>query len=248
VKASTPEFAALLREYNADLFVVAAYGEIVKQLILDLPRLGCINVHASLLPKYRGAAPIQRCLMDGERETGITIIEMVLAMDAGEMLGQTVVPIPPEMNAGELEEALKLAAGPLLLTVIDALQQGNARRIPQEASKVSLAPKLIPEEEKIDWSLSAVQVHDKIRALSPVPGAWCSIRLGNIEKRIKIFSSRVEADQIAPGASQVEGSQTWRVGCGNGSLCLLDVQLEGKRRMDVGTFLRGLQAPLTMTR
>lgn len=243
-KASTPEFAELLRAYNADLFIVVAYGEIIKQNILSLPKRGCINVHASLLPAYRGAAPMQRALMDGVKETGITIIDMVLQMDAGDMLHQVKVPVPDEMTLGALDEALCKAAESALLTVLHAFETGTVKRMPQDPALVTFAAKITPEAEQIHWDQSAQKIHNQIRALSPTPGAWCLVRIGAQEKRLKIKRSTVVPNQSAsPGTTLSFGKEGWIVACGEGALSLLEVQLEGKKTLLVEEFLRGTQQP-----
>ncbi len=233
IKASTPEVADQLRTYQPDLFVVVAYGEIIKQLILDIPRHGAINVHASLLPKYRGAAPMQRCLMHGESETGVTIMQMVLGMDAGDILEMATLPIPEEMTLGELDLKLSEIAGPALLKVIKDLSR--IKPLEQNHSQATFAPKITAEEEKIDWNKSAEEIHNLIRALSPSPGAWSLVEIGGEKKRMKIKKSKVIKGEPNP--------KDWIVPCGQGSLCLLEVQLEGKKTLPAQDFLRGVQKP-----
>ena len=173
LKASLPEFIEDLQRVKGDLYVVVAYGEILKQSILDLPKKGCVNIHASLLPKYRGAAPIQRCLMAGEEETGITIIEMVAAMDAGPILAQESIPIPLELTFGELEPQLCQLGAKLILDVIKKYSEGDVIKKEQDHGLATFAPKILPEDEKIHWERSAFAVNNQIRALSqnPAPGA-----------------------------------------------------------------------------
>lgn len=243
-KASTAEFAQVLRTYDADLFVVVAYGEILKQNILDLPKLDAINVHASLLPKYRGAAPIQRCLMEGCTESGITIIEMVLAMDAGDMLEIVKTPISPEMTFGELEKKLCELAGPALLKVIGDFKKGSVKRIPQDPALVTLAPKITPSEEQIDWKKGAAQIHNQIRALSPRPGAWCFVQSGTEKKRLKILRSKISTQREGTQAQVLSwNKEACIVACGEGALQLLEVQLEGKKALPIEDFIRGLPTP-----
>ncbi len=248
LKASTPEIAEQLKSYQADLFLVVAYGEIIKKNILDIPRLGCVNIHASLLPKYRGAAPIQRCLMAGESKTGITLIDMTPEMDAGDMLAQSEIPLPPEMNFAELDHKLcELACGLTLATLTD-LTHGKVLRVPQDHSKVTFAPKLTPEEEKIDWAKSATEIFNLIRALSPTPCAWCSVLLGQEEKRLKIKRAELihEPHNQPPKTLLAFGKQGWIVACGSGALRLTEIQLEGKRAMPAEEFLKGVHHPLAM--
>ncbi len=224
LKASSAEFASSL--VSADFFVVVAYGEIIKQNLLSMPRLGCINIHASLLPSFRGAAPMQRALMAGCHETGITIIEMTPQMDAGDILAQEAIPIPESMTLGELEALLR----PLAVRLVCDVIEGTAVKIPQDPTQVTLAPKLTPEEERIDWSRSAAAIHNQVRALSPLPGAWCQLRLGETVKRLKIKRSRV----------CLPDQKGWVVACSEGFLELLEVQLEGKKEMSAAECLRGL--------
>jgi methionyl-tRNA formyltransferase len=234
-KASAPEFASTLTDYQADLFVVVAYGEIIKKNLLEMPRLGCINIHASLLPKFRGAAPIQRSLMAGEKETGITIIEMVLQMDAGDILAIESIPVDEEMTFGELEPKLCELGIKLLFQVLEDFKKNTVSKVPQDHALATLAPKLTPEDEKINWSLSASHIHNQIRALSPSPSAWCQITLGEDLKRLKIKKAKVVSEKSQEG---------WVVPCGQGALELQEVQLEGKKAMSAQDFLRGLHTPI----
>jgi methionyl-tRNA formyltransferase len=246
-KASTPEFEAILRSYQADLFVVVAYGEIIKQHILDLPKLDCINIHASLLPKYRGAAPIQRALMDGVSETGMTIIQMTSKMDAGDILAIQSLPVPDEMTFGELEPALCQLGCELVRRVIHDYEVGSVTRIPQDPAQATLAAKLMPQDEEIDWKRSASAVHNQIRALSPFPSAWFKIKLGEEEKRVKIKKSLVApADNAHPGQVLRLDKDGWVVACGHGALQLLEVQMEGKKVMSAVDFIKGLHRALSI--
>ncbi|HEY5259986.1 MAG TPA: methionyl-tRNA formyltransferase [Rhabdochlamydiaceae bacterium] len=246
-KASTPEFADILSTYGADLFVVVAYGEIIKQNILDIPKWGCINIHASLLPKYRGAAPIQRSLFAGDPFTGITIIDMVLKMDAGDMLGTAQVAVPPSMTCGELEEKLIAASCPLLLNILHDFENGTVKRISQDPEGVTFAQKITPEDEKIYWTESAADLHNRIRALSPAPGAWCRVWVGDEEKRLKIKrSAPVLTKNGTPGEILVfDAKEGLQVGCGQGALALLEVQLEGKKTMKIEDFIKGIRSSIS---
>jgi methionyl-tRNA formyltransferase len=230
---------------DADLFVVVAYGEILKQNILDLPRSGAINVHASLLPKYRGAAPMQRCLMDGCKETGVTIMNMVLEMDAGDMLKTVTLPIPEEMTRGELEERLWELSAPALVQVIQEIENGSVKKTAQNPAQVTFAPKIKPEEEEIHWSAPATKIHNQIRGLSPAPGAWCFTKVGEEKKRLKIKRSKVVREMSGkPGQILVQDKKQLIVACGENALSLIEVQLEGKKSLPIGDFLRGLQETL----
>lgn len=216
----------------------------MKTSLLNVPHLAPINVHASLLPKWRGAAPIQRSLMAGEIETGITIMKMVLQLDAGDMLDSVKVPIPLEMTHGELEHALALAAQEPLLRVLTQFQEGNVHATAQDASLVTFAAKITPAETEIDWSKDAFRIHNQIRALSPNPGAWTWVEIGGQRKKFKIKRTRPLPNQPStPKQTILLNSKEWLVGCGQGNLSLLEVQLEGKKVLPIGDFLRGLQHP-----
>jgi methionyl-tRNA formyltransferase len=241
VKASADDFVALMQSLSPDLFVVASYGEIMKTSLLNVPRLGPINVHASLLPKWRGAAPIQRSLMAGERETGVTLMKMVLQLDAGDMLDVAKVAVPLEMSHGELEHALALASKEPLLRVLSKLEKGSMHAIPQDASKATFAPKITPEDAIIDWNRPAFDIHNQIRALSPDPGAWTMIEIGGQTKKLKIKrSSIMEHSSSTPKETHLLTQKEWVVGCGKNLLSFLEVQLEGKKTLPIGDFLRGL--------
>lgn len=235
-KASSDEFVALMQSLSPDIFVVAAYGEIMKTPLLNVPRLGPINVHASLLPKWRGAAPIQRSLMAGESKTGVTIMKMVLKMDAGDMLDVAVVDVPLEMNHKELEERLAEAAKEPLFRVLSKLTAGTLEGEPQDPSQVTYAAKITAADTPIDWTKSALEIHNQIRALAPAPGAWTQIKLDEETKKLKIKRSLpVKCPQ------NLLTQNEWIVECGEDYLSLLEVQLEGKKTLPIGDFLRGLQ-------
>lgn len=240
-KASTDEFASTLRALNPDVFVVVAYGEIIKQNLLSTPHLGCINIHASLLPKFRGAAPIQRSIMAGEKETGITIIEMVMALDAGPMIEKVAVPIGEDTTFGELELSLQEAACIALDKALKAFAEGRVKKEVQNEKESTYAAKLMPGEEKISWNLPSEKVHNLIRALSPAPGAWCVIRIGDQEKRLKIKRTRLRHDLHGePGQILIQNKDSLVIACKQGALEILEVQLEGKKTLAISEFLRGL--------
>ena len=232
-KASTAEFCQTLLGLKSDLFVVVAYGEIIKQMLLDLPPMGCINVHYSLLPKWRGAAPMQHSLMNGDKKTGVTIIEMVLAMDAGDILGVSEISVPQDMTLGELSEKLCEIAPPLLLDVMEKIETKTIKPESQDESQITLAPKITPEMCRIDWSKSAQDIHNQIRGLSPKPGAYTTIEVHGVEKRLKILRS-------APTDEPVHYSKSgWILATPDGHLKLLEVQPEGKKAMDIKSFIAG---------
>lgn len=246
-KASTDEFVAEMAKYEPEFFVVIAYGEIVGQRLLDIPKILPINIHASLLPKYRGAAPIQRCLMDGAKESGVTIMEMVRKMDAGDMLEVVKIPIPEEMTAGELEAEMEKVAGQALLSVMKKFKNGEGRKTPQNKENVTYAPKILSEDRNISWERDGWEIHNQIRALSPRPGACCQVKIQGATKRLIIRRSRaIEEVKSTPKATLKFESGEWIVGCGSGALSLLELQLEGKKSLPIEEFLLGFSSPLEL--
>jgi len=238
---SDPAFAPTLAAFHADLFVVVAYGEIIKQHLLDMPKMGCINLHASLLPYYRGAAPIQRAIMNGETETGVTIMHMVKKMDAGDMIEQVKVPIHIDDSFTDIELKLKNCGSEALLKVIHAIEQGKAKRIPQDHTQATHAPKIELEDCQIDWTKPALSIHNLVRAVSPEPGAWCLVEIKGQKKRLKIFRSQlVESVSDSPGTILSYGKNGLVVACGEHALRLIDIQLEGKKAMSAEELMRGI--------
>lgn len=241
IKASDPLFLSQLKSLNADLYVVVAFGQILPESLLDIPPLGCINVHASLLPKYRGAAPIHRVLMEGEAKTGIAIQKMVKQLDAGDVIRAAEWPISEEMTFGELEAALCELSKGLLLEVIQSYKEGIPQAKAQNSNNVTYAPKIAPEEAKMDWGKRAAELHNLVRAFNPKPGAWSWFEINGEKKRIKILRTRVSEERgVAGKIVRVSGNEVV-VGSGFGSLALLEVQPEGKPKMSVVDWLRGLK-------
>ena len=239
-KASEPSFQKILASYKADLFVVVAYGEIIKENLLKTPRFGAINLHTSLLPKYRGAAPIQFALLNGEAVTGVTVIEMDVKMDAGDIIAQKSIPIDDEINFEALEKKLLVLGKNLLFEVILDYEKGKVCKRKQNALEASYVQKITPEMGEIFWERSAEELHNQVRALSPKPGAWSLIKIGEKIKRLKILKSRVFGSLQGPcGKALICDRKRWVIGCGVGALELLEVQLEGKKRLSVLEFLRG---------
>ncbi len=239
---SAPEFADTLKQYDADLFVVVAYGEIIKQHLLDMPHLGCINVHPSLLPKYRGAAPIQRSIINGELVTGVTIMHMARKMDAGDIIEVVEVPIEPNITFPELEQTLCSAGCQSLLHVLQQFEENknNVKQIPQDHEKATYAPKIELEDCELNWSLPALQLHNLIRGVTPDPGAWCYVTLRGQRKRLRILSSDVVSDeQGSPGKILVYGKEGFVVACGDQALRIISLQLEGKKAMSAKEFMHG---------
>lgn len=248
-KISTPEYAEKLKAFNADVFVVVAYGEIVKESILSIPPQGCINVHASLLPKYRGAAPMHRAIINGEVETGVTIMEMVAAMDAGDILYQIKTPISRDMNVGELEKILEKIGGEALLETLQNLKAKRAGKQVQDEHLVTYAPKITSDECEVLWNKPAVVIHHLVRGVTPFPGAWCRVRFDKStdseEKRLKIKKTVVVSEfaDASPGSIVKYTGDEWWVATGQGIIQLLEVQLEGKKAVSASEFIRGYSQP-----
>lgn len=240
---SAPEHIPFLEAFQADLFVVVAYGEIIKQHLLDMPKIACINVHASLLPAYRGAAPIQRSIINGEVETGITIMHMAKKMDAGDIISMEKVVIGPELTYAELEEELCKVGCEQLLKVIHDFEKGISTRTPQDHAQATLAPKIELEDCEIDWGKSAQEIHNLVRGVNPHPGAWCQIRVKGRDKRLKVIKTKVISltDQKMRGAIHFCKKDGLSIVCGQGELKLLYVQLEGKKAMTAEEFMHGLK-------
>ncbi len=236
-RLKTPEFLAAFAELRPDLGVVAAYGKILPESVIQVPRLGLINVHASLLPKYRGAAPIQRAVMNGDRETGVTIMRIVRELDAGAMFARIAVAIGPDDTAGEVEHALAAEGGRLLVDVVDRIADGTAREEPQDDRHATYAPKIVREEGVIDWSRPATALHDQVRGLTPWPRAWThheGARLILVRTHVDDPTVRAEAGTVIEAAGDRLLVQT-----GQGTLLIASIQPEGKRAMSAREFLAG---------
>lgn len=237
----TAEFAAELSALRADIGVVAAYGQILTQPLLDTPRLGMINVHASLLPRYRGAAPVHRAVINGDRETGITIMRMVRALDAGPMIAVARVPIGPEQTSDELEGELAGAGSRLLVRTIDDIAAARAIDAPQDDAAATYAPRLAKDDGRIDWHWPAARIHNLIRGLHPWPHA---VTFANGKRLILHRSRAAEASSgKTPGTILDAAAEGIRVATGDGVLELVEIQAEGGRPMPAREFLAG--HPLT---
>lgn len=227
-----------IKAWRPDLIVTAAYGQILPSSLLDLPRLGCINVHASLLPKYRGGAPIHQAIINGEQETGVTIMYMVEKLDAGDILTQVKVPIEDDDDVGSLHDKLSAAGATLLKETIPLLEKGMITPKPQDESQATFAPTLTREDEKIDWQEESAVVYNHIRGLSPFPGAYTVMNGSGI----KVWQAKKTDDFPAGEAGQVYRLDDEGIGvvCGDGKGILLTViQPSGKRKMNASDFLRG---------
>ena len=238
VDPHSPEFVADLRRLQPDVGIVVSYGVILKPELIALPRLGMINAHASLLPLYRGAAPIQRAIRDGRTSTGVSIMRIVEALDAGDVMLQKETAIGPAENAGQLRERLAELSGVALLEALALLAAGKAEFVPQDHQQATYAPKVEKEHGVIDWSLPAREVDRLVRAMTPKPGA--QTRLGN--KRFIVIAGTVEQDLYGmgiPGALQSAGEEGIRVCTGKDLFRITRIKPDNGRNMTAGEFVRG---------
>ena len=237
VRVREEGFVDLLRGYQPDVIVVVAFGQILPESILELPQYGCLNVHASLLPRYRGAAPIQWVVIDGEQETGVTIMQMDKGLDTGDMLARTVIAIDARETGESLHDKLTLLGGPLLLDVLHQLEEGKAVREKQDDSKSCYAHMLTKELGRIDWHKDAGSIERLIRGLNSWPSAYTSYK----GKTLKIWQADVVAgDPTAiPGTIIAVDKTSFTVQTGRDALRILELQLQGKKRMQVQAFLLG---------
>lgn len=227
----TPEARADFVALNADIAVVVAYGLILPQGILDAPAKGCLNIHASLLPRWRGAAPIHRAIMAGDTETGICIMQMDAGLDTGPVILRHAIPIMPQDTTGDLQGRLAALGAEMILKALDVSLPAQ----PQSADGVTYAGKIDKAEGRVDWAVPAKEVDRKIRGLSPFPGAWCMVA----GERLKLLQSHVADGQGAPG--HVLGTLT--IACGTGAVAITQAQRAGKRAMPSEDILRGWELP-----
>ncbi|MCO4054873.1 MAG: methionyl-tRNA formyltransferase [Bosea sp.] len=230
-----PEQAAFAA-HDADLAIVVAYGLILPRPILDAPRLGCVNLHASLLPRWRGAAPIQRAVMAGDRESGVCVMRMEEGLDTGPVGMVEKVSLGPDMTSGELHDQLAVLGADLMVRAVAAMTRGSLKFTPQTGAGVTYAAKLTNQDGLIDWARPASALHDQVRGLSPFPGAYVDIDLGKGPERLKLLKTRVGTGAGAPGTLLDEAGT---VACAEGALRLLTVQRAGKAAMPAEDFLRG---------
>jgi len=236
-RLNDPGFMTNLTTIDADLGVVAAYGKILTDAVLAQPRLGLINVHASLLPKYRGAAPVHRAVIAGERETGVTIMRVLKALDAGPMLAKAWRAIGPEETSEEVERDLARVGATLMMSTLDAISRGEAIETPQDESQATYAPRLMKNEGVLDWSQPAARIHDRIRGLHPWPLAFTFL---NDRRVILRRSTGAAGNQIAEPGVVIEASgDRLVVATGSGALAIGELQLEGRRPMTAREFLAG---------
>lgn len=249
VKIKTAEAIEALRQYEADIYIVAAFGQILSQEILDIPQYGCVNIHASLLPKYRGAAPIQWAILEGETETGITVMQMNAGLDTGDMLTKKTVQITAADTGESLHDKLSRAGAELIVETLPLIEQGKITPQTQDDTQSSYARMLNKSMGCIDWNKSAVEIERQIRALNSWPSAYTTYR----DKTMKLWEARVETikDAGEQGVSEDKAAEAGRIAAvekdcvkvmtGDGLLCITSVQLAGKKRMAVKEFLLGYQ-------
>lgn len=245
VKIKTPESIKELKKYEADAFVVAAFGQILSQEILDMPKYGCINIHASLLPKYRGAAPINWCIIDGEKETGVTIMQMDAGIDTGDMLSKVVVPIEEKETAESLFDKLSVAGAKLLIETLPQIEAGTIVPEKQDDSQSNYAKMMQKSLGCIDWTKDAVSIERLVRGLNSWPSAYTYCG----EKSVKIWNCDVieGTSDETPGTIVNVTKDAIDVATGNGLIRILELQLEGKKRMDTKSFLLGNNWQKSMT-
>ena len=254
-KVREASFVEVLKGLEADVYVVIAFGQILPKAVLELPKYGCINIHASLLPKYRGAAPIQWCVIDGERETGITTMMMDVGLDPGDMLEKAVIPIEEKETGGSLHDKLSMAGGDLILSTLKKLEEGTLVRTPQTDEGTCYAKMLTKSLGDIDWNQDAVSIERLIRGLNPWPSAytmwngktikiWAADVIAGREAAEFLSESGVPAETgTAPGTVVCSDKRGLVVCTGGGLLSIRELQMEGKKRMDTPAFLRGYPIP-----
>jgi len=235
-RIKSTDAVAEIRALAPDVIVIMAYGQILPRAVLEIPRIACLNLHASLLPRHRGAAPIQAAIVAGDRETGISVMYMDEGLDTGDVLLQKRIEIAPGETGGSLHDRLAQIAPIALKEALSELEDGSAPRTPQDSSAASYAPKLEREHGRIDWNESATVIERKIRAFDPWPGAFTILRddVGR-ERKLKIFRAHIAGE--SPGGSLLAK---------DGAISLDEVQLDGKRRMSGVEFLRGYHGPLRL--
>jgi methionyl-tRNA formyltransferase len=232
------EIVETLRSHGADVFVVVAYGMILPQAVLDIPELGCLNLHASLLPRWRGAAPIQRAIIAGDAETGVAVMKMEAGLDTGPVAMVERIAITPDMNAGELHDRLKVLGADLMVRALAALSRGALSFTPQPDEGVTYAAKITSGDAQIPWTLPARRVHDLVRGLSPFPSAFFTVNFGKGDERVKVLRTSVEDGEGVPG-EVLDGEGL--IACSEGAVRLVQVQRAGKAAMSASEMLRGVR-------
>ncbi len=233
---NNPVLSSLIKSLSPDIIVVVAYGQILPKEIIEIPKYKTINLHASLLPKYRGAAPVQWALLNGEKETGITVMKINEQLDAGDIIAREKVKIESDDNTQTLLEKLFVKGKNLLLLTLKQIEEGKAHYLKQDNNQATLAPSITKESAEIDWKKPAQEIHNRVRAMIPWPVAHTYYQ----EKLLKIWKSKVVDKNGAPGeVLEIVKHQGFVVGTGKGSLLVLEVQLEGKKRLSAHDFIVG---------
>lgn len=230
------EFLSQLRDIAPDIIIVAAYGKILPPDLLNIPRLGCVNIHASLLPRFRGAAPVQRVIMEGDEKTGVTLMHMAEGLDTGDMIASASIDIGRK-NAGQLFDELAELGARLLIDTLPKIADGSADRIPQDDSLSCYAPMIEKSEGRIDFTRDAAYIDRHIRGMSPSPGAFTDYE--GARMKIKEAEPLDDDDSAAPGTIVSVGNEGIKVSCGSGSLLITQIQMPGKKQMKVSDYLRG---------
>lgn len=235
-----PQEQQRFEELEPDVAVVVAYGLLLPKSVLETPKEGCLNLHASLLPRWRGAAPINRAVMAGDTETGIQVMRMEEGLDTGPVCMSETVAIGPDMTAGELHDRLSVLGGDLMVRALAAVSRGGLAERAQSADGVTYAAKLSKDETRIDWTLAAGDIHNHIRGLSPFPGAWCTLDVGGKSERLKVLRSHVVEDRTGPPGEVVSLDDGPVIACGTQAIRLVQVQRAGKKPMSGSEFLHGV--------
>ncbi|WP_224961411.1 methionyl-tRNA formyltransferase [Geomonas subterranea] len=239
VKVRLPESMEEIRALQPDLIVVVAFGQILPKALLEIPKHGCINVHASLLPRYRGAAPLNWCIINGEAETGVTTMMMDVGLDTGDMLLKSATPIDPDEDTQSLHDRMSQLGAELLAQTLDRLVAGELTPEKQDDSLTCYAPMMKKEDGLIDWTRSAQDIKNQVRGMTPWPGAFSFLD----DKLLKVYKVQTAAGTGNPGEVVAAGRDGIEVACGEGSLLIRELQLEGKKRMAAGDFLAGYKVP-----
>ncbi|QXE89378.1 methionyl-tRNA formyltransferase [Geomonas subterranea] len=239
VKVRLPESIEEIRALQPDLIVVVAFGQILPKALLEIPKHGCINVHASLLPRYRGAAPLNWCIINGEAETGVTTMMMDVGLDTGDMLLKSATPIDPDEDTQSLHDRMSQLGAELLAQTLDRLVAGELTPEKQDDSLTCYAPMMKKEDGLINWTRSAQDIKNQVRGMTPWPGAFSFLD----DKLLKVYKVQTAAGTGNPGEVVAAGRDGIEVACGEGSLLIRELQLEGKKRMAAGDFLAGYKVP-----
>ena len=245
-KLKDESFLQDLRSLNADLQIIVAF-RMLPEVVWKMPPFGTFNLHGSLLPRYRGAAPLNWSIINGDTETGVTTFLLKQEIDTGNILFQEKIQINPEMTVGELHDSLMVIGAELVLRTVDEIAKGNYQPLPQDSMAIDPvrlhAPKIFKETCKIDWQKPAVEINNLVRGLSPYPAAWTNFVKSDTETSVKIFKTSVELieHQYKPGTILTDNKKFLKIACTDGFLYLLDIQLSGKKRMGIAEFLRGFQ-------